>query len=60
MEKEEIKKKLKGCFLKCAGGRVQLRKCVINAMNAGLTKQDILDISDELADGSWQDEAPLC
>jgi DNA-binding transcriptional regulator YhcF (GntR family) len=60
MEKKEIKNQLKKCFLKCAEGRRQLRKCVINAMNAGLSKQDILAVSDELADGSWQDEAPLC
>jgi len=60
MEKKEIKNKLKDCFLKCADGRRQLRKCVIDAMDAGLAKQDILDISDELSDGSLQDEAPLC
>ncbi len=60
MKKEEIKNKLKTCFLKCAEGRRQLRKCVVNAMDSGLTKQDVLDISDELADGSLQDEAPLC
>jgi len=29
-------------------------------MKAGLTKQDVLDLSDELADGSLQDETPLC
>ena len=60
MEKQEIKKKLEGCFKKCASGRAQLRNCVNNAMNAGFTKQDVLDLADELADGSWQDEAPLC
>jgi len=60
MKKEEIRNKLKECFLKCALGRRQLRKCVVNGMNAGLTKQDVLDISDEMADGSLQDEAPLC
>jgi hypothetical protein len=60
MKRKEIKNKLKDCFLKCAEGRRQLRKCVVDSMNAGLTKQDVLDISDELADGSWQDEAPLC
>ncbi len=60
MKRKEIKNKLKNCFLKCAEGRKQLRKCVINSMSAGLTRQDILDVSDELADGTWQDEAPLC
>ena len=60
MKKEDIRDKLMEGFRKCALGRRQLRKCVINTMNEGLTKQDILDISDELADGSIQDEAPLC
>ena len=60
MERKEIKNKLLECFKKCALGRVQLRKCVNNAMNVGLTKQDVFDISDEMADGSWLDEAPLC
>ena len=60
MEKKEIKNKLKEHFLKCAEGRMQLRKCVINSMNARLSKQDIIDVSDELSDGSLQDEAPLC
>ena len=60
MEKKEIRKKLMECFRKCAVGRRELRKCVVLTMDAGLSKQDVLDISDELADGSLQDEAPLC
>jgi len=60
MNRKDIKNKLKNCFLKCAEGRRQLRKCVVNSMNMGLTRQDVLNISDELADGSWHDEAPLC
>ena len=35
MKKEEIRKELKKCFRKCALGRKQLRKCIVNAMNAG-------------------------
>jgi len=60
MEKEEIRKQLLDSLRKCALGRRQLRQCVIDTMKKGLTKQDILDISDELTDGSLQDEAPLC
>jgi len=60
MKKEEIRKKLLESLRKCALGRRQLRQCVVDTMKAGLTKQDILDISDELTDGSIQDEAPLC
>jgi len=60
MKKEEIKNRLLNCFKKCAKSRIQLRKCVNNSMNEGLTRQDVLDISDEMANGTLQDEAPLC
>jgi len=60
MEKKEIRVKLMRCFRKCAAGRRELRKCVTTVMDMGLNRQDVLDISDELADGSMQDEAPLC
>jgi len=60
MKKEEIRKELLESLRKCALGRRQLRQCVVDTMKAGLTKQDILDLSDELTDGSIQDEAPLC
>lgn len=60
LDKTKIRNNLDTCFKKCAMGRIQLRKCVQNAMNVGLTKQDILDVSDEMADGTLQDEAPLC
>ena len=60
MEKKEIIRKLRECFEKCALGRVQLKKCVNNAMNAGLSKQDIIGISNELANGALKEEAPLC
>ena len=39
MEKEIIRTKLKECFERCAMGRIQLRKCVINAMDAGFPKE---------------------
>ena len=60
IKKSEIRGKLSEYLKKCALGRRQLRKCVIDVMKAGLTKQDVLDLSDELADGSLQDETPLC
>jgi len=60
MKKEEIRNKLKECFLKCAEGRRQLRKCVTNAMNAGLTKQDVLSVADELKKYEDSSEISLC
>ena len=60
MDKKEIRNRLKECFKKCASGRTQLRNCVIDIMDAGLTKQDVLDVADELATGKWKDEAYLC
>ena len=50
----------KECFKKCASGRTQLRNCVIDIMEVGLTKQDVIDVADEMATGRWKDEAYLC
>ena len=60
MNKKDIRNRLKECFKKCASGRTQLRNCVIDIMDAGLTKQDVLDIADEMTTGKWKDEAYLC
>lgn len=60
LKESDTKNKLKDCFKKCALGRTQLRKCVINAMDAGLSKENILTISNELATGFLHDEASLC
>jgi len=60
MDKKEIRNRLKECFKKCALGRTQLRKCVIDIMDVGLTKQDVLDVAAEMATGKWKDEAYLC
>lgn len=56
----EIKTKLTEYFKKCATGRQQLRRCVINAMNAGLKKEDILLIVKNMATSAIHDEASLC
>ena len=56
----DVKNKLKDCFKKCAFGRIQLRKCVVNAMNAGLSKENILNVSKDLTTGFLHDEASLC
>lgn len=56
----DIKNKLKECFKRCSRGRMQLRKCVVNAMDAGLSKENILNISKDLTTGYLHDEASLC
>ncbi|KYK31575.1 MAG: hypothetical protein AYK22_02385 [Thermoplasmatales archaeon SG8-52-3] len=60
MKNNEIKNRLTECFKKCAAGRHQLRRCVVNAMNAGLTKENILSIVNKMATGVMYDEASLC
>jgi galactitol-specific phosphotransferase system IIB component len=60
MDKDVIIGKFQECFKNCAHGRIQLRKCVINSMNMGLTKVDVIAISDELVNQTKSDEASLC
>jgi len=60
MNKNEVRNKLNRCFKKCATGRSQLRNCVVDIMDAGLTKQDVLDVADEMATGKLKDEVYLC
>jgi len=60
LKESDIKNKLKECFKKCAIGRAQLRKCVNNAMDAGLTKEKVLTIVNKMSTGSLYDEASLC
>ena len=58
--KEDLKNKLRQCFKKCGLARRQLRKCVINALNAGLTKEDVLAITDDLVGGLGKNEVSVC
>jgi len=60
LKNSEIKNRLTECFKKCAIGRHQLRRCVVNAMDAGLTKENILGIVNKMATGVMYDEASLC
>ncbi len=60
MKKEEIKNKLEVCLKKCALSSNQLRKCVNNAMDIGITKTELLTIADEMAAGDLKEEASLC
>ena len=61
MKKEEIRENLKECIKKCTLGRKQLKTCVVNAMNAGLTKEEVLTITTSKEGiGVWGYEASLC
>jgi len=60
INKKEILDKLKICFKNCARGRNQLRTCVIDAMDAGFTKEEILAIPAEMIKMGLKDEASLC
>ena len=60
MLKKDLIYKLKSCFKKCATGRTQLRNCVIDIMDAGLTKKDVLDVSHEMFSSELKDEVYLC
>lgn len=58
--KEEIKNKIKGCFKKCGLARRQLRKCVVNALRAGLTKEELLGITDDIVGSFGTDQVSVC
>jgi len=59
-EKEKISAKLKQCFKKCGFARKQLRKCVVKALNSGLTKEELLAITDDLVGGFGKDQVSVC
>ena len=59
-EREKIENKLRGCFKKCSLAKRQLRKCIVNALDAGLTKEEVLAVSDDIVGGFGKDEVSLC
>jgi len=59
-EREEIKNKIKGCFKKCGLSRRQLRKCVGNALKMGLTKDEVLALTDDIVGGFGKDQVSVC
>ena len=52
--------KLQKCLRKCGSARQKLRKCVADALNAGLSKEEILAFTDELVGGVGKDDVSLC
>jgi hypothetical protein len=60
LKEAEIKNNLKECFKKCAAGRQRLRGCVVDLMNNGLSKSEILTIINEMGSGAEYDESSLC
>ena len=59
-QREKIDNKLRNCFKKCGLARQQLRECIVNALNAGLNKEEVLAISDNIVGGFGKDEVSLC
>ena len=60
LKEDEIKNRIRECFRKCATGRMQLRRCVDNVMDAGLTKEEVLGLSDDIVGGFGENEVSLC
>lgn len=58
--RKEPKIKLQRCLRKCGLAREQLRKCVVNALDAGLSKEEILAFADEIVGGVGKDDVSLC
>ena len=59
-EKEKINSKLIQSFKQCGSARKQLRKCVDNALKIGLTKEELLAITDDLVGGFGKDQVSVC
>ena len=60
LTESKMKSKLKECFAKCAQGRQELRVCVSNSMDAGLSKEEILAIINKRITGVSEDDSSLC
>jgi hypothetical protein len=58
--KNIIKDKLKKCFIKCGNARKKLRQCVKDLLNAGIGKEEILAITDDIVGGFGKDEVSVC
>ena len=59
-EKREYKTQLHRCLQKCSLARKQLRKCIIRALDIGLSKEEILGLTDEIVGGLGRDDVSLC
>jgi len=60
MDNKELRKDLIICFRNCASDRKRLRDCVIDIMDAGLTKRDVIAVAEELSYGRFKKEVYLC
>jgi len=59
-EKEKVKNKLKQGFKNCAIARRHLRKCVVNVLNTGLSKEELLGLTDDVVGGLGKNEVSVC
>jgi hypothetical protein len=51
---------LQRCLNKCGLARKKLRKCIVNALNLGLSQEEILGLTDEIVGGLGKDDVSLC
>ena len=58
-DKEHIAE-LQRCLNKCILARKQLKKCIVNALNLGLSQEEILGLTDEIVGGLGRDDVTLC
>lgn len=59
-ENKDCLNEFQNCLNKCMLARKQLRKCVTNALNAGLSQEEILGLTDEIVGGLGTDDISLC
>lgn len=51
LKESEIEKGFERCFQNCVRARERLRRCVVNALDAGMTRDEIMIIADKHAAG---------
>lgn len=59
-KKKKIENNLKKYFKKCDLARKELKKCLINILNQGYTKEEILSFSDGIMGDNDTDESSIC
>lgn len=58
--KKQKKDRLKKCFQKCGAARMELRTCVSSALNAGISKKEVLALTDDIVGDFGKDEVSVC
>ena len=51
---------MKKCFNECGNARMGLRKSVTNALNTGMSRQDVLAITDDIVGDFGKEQVSVC